>query len=41
MFDKRHRDEMITVFRKIRDQFADKKPSERVAEIVMEMARGR
>ena len=38
MFDERHRNNMITAFRKIRDQFADKKPSERVAEIVMEMA---
>ena len=37
-FDKRHRENMITAFRMIKVQFADKKPSERVAEIVMEMA---
>jgi hypothetical protein len=29
---------MITAFRMIKGQFAEKKPSERVAEIVMEMA---
>ena len=37
-FDKRHRENMITAFRMIKGQFAEKKPSERVAEIVMEMA---
>jgi lipid-A-disaccharide synthase len=37
-FDKRHRENMITAFRMIKGQFAEKNPSERVAEIVMEMA---
>jgi lipid-A-disaccharide synthase len=38
MFDRQHKENMITIFRMIKEQFADKKPSERVAEIVMEMA---
>lgn len=37
-FDKRHRENMITAFGMIKGQFTEKKPSERVAEIVMEMA---
>ncbi len=40
MFDKQHSDAMIAELRKIKNQFAGKKPSERVAEIVMEMIGG-
>lgn len=39
--DKQYRESMIAAFREVRGQFAGKKPSERVAEIVMEMAEGK
>jgi lipid-A-disaccharide synthase len=38
MFDRQYRENMITEFRMIKEQFANKNPSERVAEIIMEMA---
>lgn len=41
MFDKQLRETMITAFSMIKEQFSGKNPSERVAEIVMEMAGGR
>ena len=38
MFEKQHGESMIAEFRLIKEKFAGKKPSARVAEIVMEMA---
>jgi lipid-A-disaccharide synthase len=38
MFDNRYRETMVTEFCKVKGQFAGRKPSERVAEIVMEIA---
>lgn len=39
MSDKKHRGEMIKYFKTVKDIFAGKKPSQRVAEIIYEMAR--
>jgi lipid-A-disaccharide synthase len=41
MFDTAYKDEMLNSYRKIKAPFVDKKASDRVAEIVMEMAKGR
>jgi hypothetical protein len=38
MFDKNYRDEIVRSYRKIKEPFANKKASERVAEMAMEMA---
>jgi lipid-A-disaccharide synthase len=38
MFDKNYRDEMVRSYKKIKEPFIGKKASERVAEMVMEMA---
>ena len=38
MFDRNYRDEMVRSYRKIKEPFAGKKPSARVAEMVMEMS---
>ncbi len=38
MLDKHYRDEMVRAYKKVKEPFTGKKPSARVAEIVMEMA---
>lgn len=38
VFDTEHRDEMLTSYRKVKVPFSNRKASDRVAEIVMEMA---